>query len=45
MGVCQVGDPIDGIYVFEVNFSAPKTTIDASPLMRSLRLQEAAGKA
>ncbi len=45
MGVCHVGDPIDGIFVFEVNFSAPKTTIDASPLMRSLRLQEAQGQA
>ena len=37
MGVCTVGDPAEGIYVFEVNFTAPKTTIDASPLMQSLR--------
>ena len=43
MGVCHVEDPIDGIYIFEVNFASPKTTIDASPLMQSLRRQEAAG--
>jgi single-stranded-DNA-specific exonuclease len=45
MGVCRVRDPIDGIYVFEVNFNAPKTSIDASPLMQSLRRQLAAGEA
>jgi len=45
MGVCHVDDPIDGIIIFEVNFSAPKTTIDASPLLQSLRRQAAAGQA
>ena len=45
MGVCRVKDPIDGIFIFEVNFDAPKTTIDASPLMQSLRRQLAAGSA
>ena len=45
MGVCRVGDPLDGIYVFDVNFDSPKTTIDASPLMRSLRRQQASGEA
>ena len=43
MGVCRVKDPIDGIYVFEINFSAPKTSIDASPLMQRLREQQEAG--
>ncbi len=45
MGVCHVEDPIDGIYIFEVNFASPKTTIDASPLMQSLRRQLATGEA
>ena len=39
MGVCRVEDPIDGIYLYEVNFTSPKTSIDASPLLRSLREQ------
>ena len=39
MGVCHIKDPIDGIYIFEVNFNAPKTSIDASPLMQRLRRQ------
>ena len=43
MGVCRVEDPMDGIYVFEVNFASPKTSIDASPLMQRLRIQLAAG--
>ena len=43
MGVCRVKDPIDGIYVFEINFSAPKTSIDVSPLMQRLREQQEAG--
>ena len=45
MGVCRVEDPTEGYYAFEVNFEAPKTTIDASPLMQNLRLQLAAGEA
>lgn len=44
MGVCRVGEPMDGCYPFEVNFASPKTSIDASPLMRRLRLQLAAGE-
>lgn len=43
MGVCRVEDPLDGVYVFEVNFNAPKTSIDVSPLLQSLRRQQAAG--
>ena len=45
MGVCTIQDPIDGIYVFEVNFAAPKTSIEVSPLLQSLRRQLAAGEA
>ena len=45
MGVCRVRDPLDGIYVFEINFDSPKTSIDASPLMQSLRRQLIAGGA
>ena len=39
MGVCHVIDSTDGYFVFEVYFDAPKTTIDASPLMCQLREQ------
>ena len=39
MGVCAVRGPSEGLYLFEVHFDAPKTTIDASPLMQSLRRQ------
>ncbi|MBR6782464.1 MAG: single-stranded-DNA-specific exonuclease RecJ [Clostridia bacterium] len=39
MGVCRVEDPTDGYLAFEVNFDAPKTSIDASPLMCHLRDQ------
>jgi single-stranded-DNA-specific exonuclease len=45
MGVCRVRDPIDGIFVFEINFDSPKTSIDASPLMQRLRCQLTAGGA
>ena len=45
MGVCRVRDPIDGIFVFEINFDSPKTSIDASPLMQRLRCQLIAGGA
>ena len=45
MGVCRVRDPISGIYIFEINYDAPKTSIDASPLMQSLRRQLAEGSA
>ena len=43
MGVCRVGDSTDGFFVFEVDFDAPKTSIDASPLMCRLREQLTAG--
>ena len=43
MGVCRVEDPTEGYYAFEVNFTAPKTSIDASPLLQHLRMQLAAG--
>ena len=45
MGVCRVEDPAEDCYVFEVNFTAPKTSIDASPLLLRLRGQLAAGDA
>ena len=45
MGVCRVEDPTDGYYTFEVNFTAPKTSIDASPLMQHLRRQLTVGDA
>ena len=45
MGVCRVRDPLDGIFVFEINFDSPKTSIDASPLMQRLRSQLIAGGA
>ncbi len=45
MGVCRVEESTDGIYLFEVNFASPKTSIDASPLMQRLRRQLAAGEA
>ncbi len=37
MGVASVREPDDGIFCFEVHFDAPKTSIDASPLMQRLR--------
>ena len=45
MEVCRVEDPAEDCYVFEVNFTAPKTSIDASPLLLRLRGQLAAGDA
>ncbi len=39
MGVCRIQDLRDGIYIFEVNFASPKTSIEASPLLRRLREQ------
>ena len=43
MGVCRVEDAAEGYFAFEVDFDAPKTTIDASPLMCHLRDQLAEG--
>jgi hypothetical protein len=45
MAVCRVEDPTEGYYVFEVNFAAPKTSIDASPLLCRLRGQLTEGNA
>ncbi len=45
MGVCRVEDPVDGHYVFAVNFDAPKTTIEVSPLLQRLRRQVTDGEA
>ena len=45
MGVSAVSEPDVGIFTFKVNFDAPKTSIDASPLLQSLRRQLAAGGA
>ncbi len=39
MGVATVCEPDEGIFCFDVHFDAPKTTIDASPLLQSLRRQ------
>ncbi len=37
MGVATVREPDEGIFVFDIRFDAPKTTIEASPLLQSLR--------
>ena len=43
MWVCSVQGPTDGVYVFEINFAAPKTSIEVSHLLQNLRRQEADG--
>ena len=45
LGVCRVDALTDGYYAFEVNFDAPKTSVDASPLLQHLRSQLVAGGA
>ncbi len=37
MGVASICEPDEGIFCFEIRFDAPKTSIDASPLLQSLR--------
>ncbi len=37
MGVASVRELEEGIFLFDIHFDAPKTSIDASPLMQSLR--------
>ncbi len=37
IGVATVREPDEGIFCFEINFNAPKTSIEASPLLQSLR--------
>ena len=44
-GVCRVEDTPEGYFVFEVNFAAQKTSIDASPLLCRLRSQLKVGNA
>jgi hypothetical protein len=39
LGVCHIEEPNNGIFVFNVDFSAPKTSVEASPLYRRLREQ------
>ncbi|MBE6558338.1 MAG: single-stranded-DNA-specific exonuclease RecJ [Ruminococcaceae bacterium] len=41
LGVCHIQAPQDGIFAFDVDFSAPKTSVEASPLYRRLRAQVA----
>ena len=45
LDVCRVDALTDGYYAFEVNFEAPKTSVDASPLLQHLRRQLAVGDA
>ena len=37
MGVCRVKELDGGVFVFELNFDATKTSVEASPLLCSLR--------
>ena len=37
IGVATVTEPDEGIFCFEINFDAPKTSVEASPLLQSLR--------
>ncbi len=39
MGVARISEPDRGIFCFEVHFDAPKTSIEASPLLQRLRRQ------
>lgn len=41
LGVCSIKEPDDGVFVFDVDFDAPKTSVDSSPLYRRLREQVA----
>lgn len=43
LGVCHIETPGQGIFVFDVDFSAPKTSVEASPLYRQLRAQVTEG--
>ena len=43
LGVCRIEEPNDGVFVFDVDFSAPKTSVESSPLYRRLREQVAEG--
>ncbi len=39
LGVCHIKEPDDGLFVFDVDFSAPKTSVESAPLYRKLRAQ------
>ena len=39
LGVCHIQEPQRGTFTFDVNFSAPKTCIESSPLFRQLKGQ------
>ena len=39
LGVCRIEEPNQGIFVFDVDFTAPKTSVDSSPLYRRLKEQ------
>ncbi|MBQ9779717.1 MAG: single-stranded-DNA-specific exonuclease RecJ [Clostridia bacterium] len=41
LGVCHIQEPGNGMFIFDVDFSAPKTSVEASPLYRRLRGQVA----
>lgn len=44
MGVASIREVDDGIFCFAIDFDAPKTSIDASPLLQRLRAQAAGTK-
>jgi hypothetical protein len=37
--ICSVTEPNPGIYVIDIDFNAPKTSIDSSVLLQRLRAQ------
>ncbi len=39
LGVCHIQQPDNGIFIFDIDFSAPKTSVDSSSLYRQLRGQ------
>lgn len=39
LGVCHIKQPEGGLFIFDIDFSAPKTSVDSSPLYRQLRGQ------
>ena len=43
LNICSVDEPGDGIYVIDVNFGAPKTSIESSSLLHRLRAQRQHG--
>ncbi|MBE6585202.1 MAG: single-stranded-DNA-specific exonuclease RecJ [Ruminococcaceae bacterium] len=39
LGVCSIRESGDGVFVFDVNFSAPKTNVESAPLYQQLKAQ------